>query len=389
MRTIFCTLILIFQLISCQSMAIQKVRVKDVVKFEGIRDNLLIGYGLVVGLNGTGDTLKNSEFTKKGLEEFLVKLGISTKGSELKTKNVAAVTVTAVLPPFSRVGSKIDVKISALGDAKNLQGGTLLATPMLGADGEVYAVSQGAVSIAGFKAKGNSQTISKGVTTSGFISNGAIIEKEINFALNDMEKMNLSLNNPDISTAFNLANVINDRMKESIAVALDPGTVQLKRPTDFKGTLLMLLAQIEQMRIDTDQKAQIIIEESTGTIVITDNVRIDPIAISQGNLSIKITETYDVDQPNPFAIDQSVLGQAFENERNVISSGTLSTIVTPQTEIEVDEQEERQLTFVESGVTLRDLVKALNSLGVGPRDLISILQNIKSAGALHADIIEK
>ncbi len=376
-------------LASANAHALQKVRIKDIVKFEGIRDNILIGYGLVVGLNGTGDTLKNNEFTKKGLEDFLTKLGMSTKGGSLKTKNVAAVTVTAVLPPFSRLGSKIDVKISALGDARSLQGGTLLATPLLGADGEVYAVAQGSLSVAGFEAKGKSTTINKGISTTAFISNGANIEKEIDFTLNDMSSIKLSLNNPDISTSFNLANVINSRMKKQIARALDPGTVEVQFPKDYSGSMLTMLAEIEQMRVDTDQKAKIIIEESSGTVVITDNVRISPVAIAQGNLSIKISETFDVSQPDPFAIDQTQLGGAVENKEGVVVAGGLSTIVTPKTDIQVDENEERQLTMVDSGVTLRDLVQALNELGVGPRDMISILENIKSAGALHAEIIAK
>ncbi len=342
-------------------------RIKDVVSFEGIRDNLLIGYGLVVGLNGTGDDLKNSSFTQKGLVDFLERLGINTRGANLKTKNIAAVTITASLPPFSRQGNKIDVAVSTLGDAKSLQGGTLLATPLLGADGEVYGVAQGQVSLGGFAAAGKSgTTVNKGVTTNGFVTNGAIIEKEIDFDLSSLETIKISLRNPDITTALNISNTINKYFNEQITTALDPGTVELTVSEEQSKNIISLLAQIEQLKIDTDSSAKIIIDEASGTIVMGDNVRISPVAISQGNLIVTVSENLAVSQAQPFT-----------------PHGL--TVVVPQSQINVNDTG-KKMQVLEEKSTLHDLVEGLNALGVGPRDLINILQNIKAAGALQAEI---
>jgi flagellar P-ring protein precursor FlgI len=342
---------------------------------EGIRENLLIGYGLVVGLNGTGDNLTNSVFTQKGLADFLGRLGVNTKGANLKTKNVAAVTVTASLPPFSRHGSRIDVSVSTMGDAKSLQGGMLLATPLLGADGQVYALAQGPIAVGGFTVTGNSgSTVSKGVPTNGQIAQGGIIEKEIDFSLNSMNTINLALRNPDISTAKVIAATINRKIKNKLlskedifaATAIDPGTVALKVPEIYKGDVMELLADVEQLRVLTDQVARIVVDEASGTIVMGENVRVDTVAIAQGNLTIRINEEPYISQPLPFS----------EGE----------TAMMEKTFIEVKEDDESRMTILDGGATLGELVAGLNALGVGPRDLITILQTVKSAGALQAEI---
>lgn len=347
-------------------------RIKDIVNFEGVRENMLIGYGLVVGLNGTGDKLKNNAFTEQSLVAFLERQGVNTRGTELKTKNVAAVTVTAVLPPFSRQGSRIDVSVSALGDAKSLQGGTLLATPLYGADGDVYAVGQGAVAIGGFTASGDSgSSITKGVPTSGAIANGGLIEREIQFDLNAAQSMRLALRNPDFSTATRIADAINKRLGPNSARVGDPGTVSLTVPPSYAQNVATLMADIEQLPIEPDQVAKVVIDESTGTIVMGENVRIDTVAVAQGNLVVKIEETPQVSQPGPFAPEGA------------------QTVVVPRTQVSVDENNKSKMAVLKSGATLKDLVNGLNALGVGPRDLITILQTIKTAGAMQAEIVTK
>lgn len=346
----------------------QAARIKDIVAFEGIRDNVLMGYGLVVGLNGTGDRLNNNSFTEQSLVAFLERQGVNTRGQKLRSRNVAAVTVTARLPSFSRAGSTLDVNISAMGDAKSLLGGTLLATALYGADGNVYAVSQGPVTIGGFAAEGDSgSSITKGVPTNGFIANGAIVEREIEFALNDLSSTRLALRNPDIATAHNVAQAVNRQIGPGTAKVEDPGTVSIMVPPSYSGDTVGLLADIEKLTVKTDQPARVVIDEATGTIVMGENVRIDTVAVAQGNLVVKIEETPQVSQPNPFAPEGA------------------ETVVVPRTEIGVTEGENK-MAVLEKGATLKDLVNGLNSLGVGPRDLITILQTVKSAGALQADI---
>lgn len=358
-------------LIAMSSMAHSESRIKDIVTFEGVRENMLMGYGLVVGLNGTGDKLKNSAFTEQSLIAFLERQGVNTRGTELKTQNVAAVTITATLPPFARTGSKVDVSVSAMGDAKNLAGGTLLATPLYGADGEVYAVAQGSVSISGFRAQGESTTITKGVPTSGFISSGAIVEKETDFTLNKMQEMKLSLRNPDITTAQRVSDVINEYIGPAIANVSDPGTVVLTIPDVYRNNVTQLLADVEKLPVETDQVARIVIDEASGTIVMGENVRIDTVAVAQGNLVVKVEEKPLVSQPNPLA---PVGAQ---------------TVATTQTEISVNEKPGSRMAVLNRGASLRDLVAGLNALGVTPRDLITILQTIKAAGALQAEIHTK
>jgi flagellar P-ring protein precursor FlgI len=342
-------------------------RIKDIVDFEGIRENQLVGYGLVVGLNGTGDSLADGHFTKESLQSMLNRLGVQTTDNGLDSKNVAAVMVTTNMPPFSRQGSRIDVTVSALGDSSSLLGGTLLVTPMLGADGEVYAVAQGQLAVGGFSAQGNAETVVKGVPTSARIANGAIVEREVAFEIGDMDVVKLSLKNPDFTTARRIAQAINAFLGTSAARPSDPKTVQLQVPDTYRRNVVNLLTDVEQLRIEPDQMARVLIDEQSGTIVMGENVRISTVAIAQGSLTIRITETQQVSQPGPFA-----------------EVGDTTTV--DRTDIQVDEGDNKRLTVFNDGVTLQDLVNGLNALGIGPRDMITILQAIKAAGALQAEI---
>lgn len=343
-------------------------RIKDIADFEGVRDNLLVGYGLVVGLKGTGDK-EDMAFTRQSLIAMLERLGVNTRDLEsyLKSKNVAAVMVTAKLAGFTRQGSRIDVQVSAMGDSKDLMGGTLLVTPLLGADGEIYAVAQGSVVTSGYSITGNASTVTKNVPTSGRVANGAIVERELNFDLSKMTQVKLALRNPDFTTSRRVAEAINSRLGEAAARSMDPTTVEVKVPSAFRGNVAGLLTEIEGLRVQPDQQARVLIDMQNGVIVMGQNVRIDPVAIAQGNLTIRVTETPQVSQPSPFS-----------------SVGETTTV--DRTNIQVDEGAEKKLQFMNTGVTIDDLVKGLNDLGVGPRDMIAILQAIKAAGALQANI---
>ncbi|MCJ2039222.1 flagellar basal body P-ring protein FlgI [Methylobacterium sp. E-041] len=341
-------------------------RVKDLAQIEGVRANQLVGYGIVVGLNGTGDTLNNIPFTKQSLQAMLERLGVNTRGATMRTQNLAAVMVTASLPPFAAQGTRIDVTVSSLGDAKSLQGGTLLVTPLLGADGEVYALAQGSVAIAGFSAEGDAAKITRGVPTNGRIANGANIEREIAFKLTDARSLRLSLRNPDFTTSKRIAAAINDFMGSDTAEPTDPATVTIQIPAKYNGNMIRLITEIEQLKVEPDQTARVVVDERSGIIVMGRDVRVSTVAIAQGNLTVTITEQPQVSQPAP------------------LSNGR--TTVVPRTGVKVDTGDGNKLALVKEGVTLRDLVDGLNALGVGPRDLISILQAIKAAGALQADI---
>ena len=342
-------------------------RIKDLADVEGIRDNILIGYGLVVGLDGSGDSLNNSPFTKQSLEAMLERLGVNTRGTNLNTKNVAAVMVTGNLPPFGSQGSRMDITVSALGDSDSLLGGTLLATPLVGADGEIYAVAQGPVAIGGFSAEGDAASISKGVPTSGRIANGAIIEREVDFQLEGLQTIRFSLRNPDLTTANRMAEAINTYLGDEVAKPNDPTSVSMEVPGKYKNRLVALLTEVEQLRIQPDQPARVVIDEQSGIIVMGQEVRVNRVAIAMGSLTISVTETPQVSQPAPFA-------------------ETGETVVVPRTEITIDEDADHKLTVLEEAITLQELVDGLNSLGIGPRDMISILQTIKAAGALQAEV---
>jgi len=347
--------------------ALASSRIKDLASVEGVRQNQLVGYGLVVGLNGTGDSLNNSPFTKQSLQAMLERLGVNTRGANLRTVNVAAVMVTANFPAFGAQGTRVDVTVSALGDAKSLQGGTLLVTPLLGADGEVYAVAQGSVAISGFSAEGDASKVTRGVPTVGRIANGALIEREIDFQFRQLKSLRLALRNPDLTTARRIAAVINDFMGADTAEPTDPSTVTLQIPPRFVGNMIQLLTDIEQLRVEPDQTARVVIDERSGIIVMGKDVRVSTVAVAQGNLTVTITEQPVVSQPNALSPN----GQ---------------TVVVPRTGVNVDTQSGNKLALVKEGVTLRELVDGLNALGIGPRDLISILQAIKAAGALQAEI---
>jgi flagellar P-ring protein FlgI len=344
--------------------ATAQVRIKDIVDVEGVRDNQLIGYGLVVGLNGTGDKLNNNIFTLESLVGMLERLGVNTRDqiANLTTKDVAAVMVTAELPAFARNGSRIDVNIGALGDATNLTGGILLVTPMLAADGEVYAVAQGPLATGAIAARGAAASVTRGVPTAGRIANGATVEREVAYKLDKANTLELGLRNSDLTTARRISAAINAAVGP-ISHATDPRTVEIdlngRDPVDT-------LATIEDLRVQPDSPAIVVIDEASGTIVMGSNVRISTVAIAQGNLTIRVTETPQVSQPGP------------------LSNGTTTTV--PRTQIQIDDQHDRKLGILGASVTLRDLVASLNALGVGPRDLISILQSIKAAGALQADL---
>lgn len=342
-------------------------RIKDIVNIEGVRENQLVGYGLVVGLNGTGDGLTSSPFTQQSLIAMLERLGVNIRGQNLKTGNVAAVMVTATLPPFTNQGAKIDVSVSALGDSKSLQGGTLLVTPMLAADGDVYAVAQGEVNIAGFSVEGDAASVTQNVPTAGRIPNGAIVEREIDFTLAELQQVRLSLKNPDFTTARRIAQAINGFTNASLARAENPASVLLKRPAKYDGNIVDLITDIEQLPVQPDQPAKVVISERSGVVVMGADVRVSSVAIAQGNLTLKVNETPQVSQANPFA-DQG------------------ETIVVPRTDAQANAGEDVKLAVLDSGVTLQELVTSLNKLGIKPRDIITILQAIKAAGALQAEI---
>jgi flagellar P-ring protein precursor FlgI len=341
-------------------------RIKDLANIEGVRQNQLIGYGLVVGLNGTGDTLNNIPFTKQSLQAMLERMGVNIRGATIRTGNVAAVMVTGNLPPFGTQGTRMDVTVSALGDSKNLMGGTLLVTPLLGADGNVYAVAQGSVAISGFQAEGEAAKIVRGVPTVGRIANGAIIEREIEFALNRLPNVRLALRNADFTTAKRIASAVNDYLGAKCAEPIDPSTVQLTIPAEFKGNVVAFLTEIEQLQVEPDLAAKIIIDERSGIIVMGRDVRVATVAVAQGNLTVTISESPQVSQPGP----QTRGGR---------------TVVTPRSSVSVSE-DGKKLALVKDGVSLQQLVDGLNGLGIGPRDLIGILQAIKAAGAIEADI---
>ncbi len=340
-------------------------RIKDIADFEGIRENQLIGYGLVVGLNGTGDSLNNSPFTQQSLQAMLERLGVNTRNVDLNTDTVAAVMVTANLPPFSTQGTRIDVNVSSLGDSESLQGGTLLVTPLVGADGEVYAIAQGSVAIGGFSAQADAASVVRGVPTAGRIANGGLVERELDFKLASLTTLRLALRNPDLTTARRVALSINELIGMPTAEPLDPATVRLDLPQQYDGNIVDLLTDIEQLIVEPDLAARIVIDENSGIIVMGQDVKVSMVAVAQGNLTVTIAETPQVVQPLPFANGE--------------------TAEVPRSEVTVNE-DGTKLAIVPETVTLKQLVDGLNALGIGPRDMISILQAIKASGALQADI---
>lgn len=341
-------------------------RLKDIVEVEGVRENQLTGYGIVFGLNGTGDSLRNCAMTGQSLEAMLERLGINTRDSKLNTKNVAAVMVTANLPPFATNGTRIDVTVSTACDAQSLEGGTLLATPLIGADGQAYALAQGSVAVGAFTASGSSGTsLTRNIPTNGRVPGGATIEREVKFDIGAQSELRLALRNPDFTTASRIAGAINAFLGVDAAAAMDLATVRLRRPQAFRD-MSSLIAQIEGLEIEPETRARIVINETTGVIVMGESVRVSPVAIAQGNLTIQVQETPGVAMPNPLT--------------------TANPVVVPQTSVSVTEDKARLALIGGNGVPLRELVTGLNALGVSPRDLIVILQALKASGALQAEI---
>ncbi len=344
--------------------AMAQTRIKDIVDVENVRENQLVGYGLVVGLAGTGDRIRNAPFTEESMQSMLERMGVNIRGTQMRTQNVAAVSITATMPPFSRSGSRIDVQVSALGDATSLQGGTLIASSLRALDGEIYAVAQGPVAVSGFKAQGAAANVSRGVTTSARIAGGAIVEREVPYQLRSANSLKLALKNPDFSTADRIARAINGRYPGA-AQMLDPATVELRPTGQFAGSVIDLVTQVGDLEVKVDQPAKVVINEASGTVVMNSDVRITPVAIAQGGLTISVTETPQVSQPGPFAQGQ--------------------TTVVPRTQVQVNDGNGASLAVI-NGSSLKALVSGLNTLGVSPRDLITILQAIKTAGALQAEI---
>ncbi|HYE45392.1 MAG TPA: flagellar basal body P-ring protein FlgI [Caulobacter sp.] len=339
-------------------------RIKDIVEVEGVRENALVGYGLVVGLNGTGDNLRNTPQARQSQEAMLERLGVNIRDANLNSKNVAAVMVTAKLPPFAAAGTPIDVTVSSMGDAKSLMGGTLLVTTLMGADGQAYAVAQGTVQTGSISASGASgSSVTKGVPTAGRIAGGAVIERELGFRMADMGQVRLTLRNPDFTTARRIADVINAKYPGT-AYADNPTIVTLRPPQG--ASIMAFVTAVEGMVVEPDYGAKVVIDEVAGVIVMGENVKISTVAIAQGNLTISVQETPAVSQLAPFSRGQ--------------------TTTVPQSSVDVEEEKGRRLITLKSGASLSSLVAGLNALGVTPRDMISILQAIKAAGALQADI---
>jgi flagellar P-ring protein precursor FlgI len=348
------------------STQVYAVRIKDIADIKGVRENQLVGYGLIVGLNGTGDS-GDAIFTIQSFASMLEKMGVTVKSDDIQVDNVAAVMVTADLPAFARTGSRIDVLVSSIGDAENLQGGTLLFTPLKAADGQVYAVAQGPVSTGGFVVGSSSGSgVQKNFPTVARVVNGALIEKEITTHFNQKTSLTLTLHDADFTTASRVAQAINIAFYDQIAKTHDAGTIEVKVPENYSGNTVALVTMIERLGVTPDAVSKVVINERTGTVIMGENVRISTIAIAHGNLSIEIKEDQRVSQPLPF------------------SSGG-QTVAVPESDVMVQEGN-NPIFLVESGVSIGKVVKALNALGVSPRDLIAIFQALKAAGALQAEL---
>ncbi|QIE57796.1 flagellar basal body P-ring protein FlgI [Pikeienuella piscinae] len=342
------------------------VRIKDLVEFDGVRGNDLVGYGLVVGLPGTGDGIRNSPFTEEALANLLERLGININGEQIRPKNVAAVLVTAELPAFARAGRRIDVSVSAIGDAESLRGGTLIMTPLNAADGRIYAVAQGPVLAGGVTVEGDAASITRGVPTGGVIPDGARVELEIDFEMEALNDLRLALRDPDFTTASRIARSINRKLGANVARMQDSGTVLIDSSQVAVAGAAQTIARIENIRIDKEQKARVVIDQRSGTIVLGDDVRISRVAIAQGDLTLRVRETPVVSQPSPF--------------------GDGETVVVPRTEVGIEEQVDR-MAIVPESISLANLVEGLNALGVSTRQMIDILSAVKAAGALHAEFV--
>ena len=345
----------------------QTVRLKDVVDFDGVRGNDLLGYGLVVGLNGTGDGLGNSPFTEEILQNVLERLGVNVVGEDFRPRNVAAVLVTAELPPFARIGGRVDVTVSAIGDASSLRGGTLIMTPLNAADGRVYAVAQGSVSEAGAAAEGDAARVVQGVPTVAAIPGGARVEREVDFALDDLGTIRLALRQPDFTTARRIEAAVCAILGSGAARMLDAGTVVVSIDAHGPGAVARTLAAIENVTFQAERPARVVIDQRSGTIVLGEDVRIAPVAIAQGGLTLRVEEAPAVVQPNPFSPGE--------------------TVVVPRTRAALETDPGRGVVAMGGGTSLAELVDGLNALGVAPRAMIDILRTVRAAGALQGELV--
>ncbi|MGJ8609940.1 MAG: flagellar basal body P-ring protein FlgI [Octadecabacter sp.] len=357
----------LFLILSNSIAAASPIRIKDLVEFDGVRSNDLVGYGLVVGLNGTGDGLRNSPFTEEIMSNILERLGVNVTGEQFRPNNVAAVIVTSSLPPFARTGSPIDVTISAIGDADSLLGGTLIMTPLNAADGEIYAVAQGTIIAGGVSAEGDGASVVQGVPTAGVIPSGATVEREVAFEFADLTVIRLALRSPDFTTAARIETAINQAFGRGVAVMLDAGTVRLDIAATRAASPAHALVRVENILVEPERRARVVVDQRSGTIVMGEDVRISRVAVSQGNLTLRIQEAPLVVQPNPFSAGQ--------------------TVVVPNTNAQINEEPGIGLAEIQAGTSLSEVVAGLNALGVSPRDMIDILKSIKAAGALHAEFV--
>jgi flagellar P-ring protein FlgI len=343
------------------------IRIKDLVEFDGVRGNDLVGYGLVVGLNGTGDGLRNAPFTEEIMSNVLERLGVNVTGEQFRPKNVAAVLVTATLPPFARAGSQIDITVSAIGDAKSLLGGTLIMTPLNAADGDIYAVAQGTIIAGGASASGQGASVTQGVPTAGVIPSGARVEREIAFDFKSMNDVRLALRTPDFTTAGRIEQVINQEFGKRVATMEDSGTVTVSIAAANMRSPAHVLGRLENLTVEPEQRARVVVDQRSGTIVMGEDVRISRVAVSQGNLTLRIQEAPIAVQPNPFAQGE--------------------TVVVPRTEASITEEPGLNMAEIAESSSLSEVVAGLNALGVSPRDMIDILKSINAAGALHAEFL--
>lgn len=345
----------------------EPIRIKDLVQVDGVRGNDLVGYGLVVGLNGTGDGLRNSPFTEEIMSSLLERLGVNVAGEDFRPKNVAAVLVTATLPAFARAGSQIDVSVSAIGDSKSLLGGTLVLTPLNGADGQVYAVAQGAIIAGGISAEGAAARVVQGVPTSGVIPAGARVEREVDFDFSSLQAIRLALRSPDFTTAGRIEATINREFPRPVALMMDAGTVTVDLVGSGMRSPAHVLRRIENLTVEPERRARVVVDQRSGTIVMGEDVRISRVAVAQGGLTLRVEEFPSVVQPNPFSQGE--------------------TVVVPRTNAGIEQEPGTGLAEVTGGTSLSELVAGLNALGVAPNDMIDILKTINAAGALHAEFV--
>ncbi len=367
MRTVIRSFLICLLLLAQTGAAAAPIRLKDLVEFDGVRTNDLVGYGLVVGLNGTGDGLRNSPFTEEIMVNILERLGVNVTGEQFRPKNVAAVLVTASLPPFSRAGSPIDVTVSAIGDANSLLGGTLIMTPLNAADGEIYAVAQGTIIAGGIAAQGDAARVVQGVPTAGTIPGGATVEREVAFDFSELSTIRLALRNPDFTTAGRIEAAINQNFGRQVALMIDAGTVSLNIASMHMASPAHAMGRIENILVEPERRARVVVDQRSGTIVMGEDVRISRVAVSQGNLTLRIQEAPLVSQPNPFSPGE--------------------TVVVPRTNAAIEQEPGTGLAVVPGGTSLSQVIAGLNALGVAPNDMIDILKSIKASGALHAEFI--